>query len=172
MSVAQPLVVLGHATEGPCDKWKMTTLKWLFHVSRQQITWEHTLDDSVFCRTFWYTSWKMEVFYNSVMLYDMEMYCWNSYTDRTYITLTDRHGGRGGGDFETVIYKCEVTFTYSPMWAYIYKCGSTFINVKQHIQMWGYIYICEPIILCECTYIIVGPIYKCEPTFINVRLHL
>ena len=27
MSVAQPLVVLGHVTEGPCDKWKMTTFK-------------------------------------------------------------------------------------------------------------------------------------------------
>ena len=26
-TVAQPLVVLGHVTEGPCDKWKMTTLK-------------------------------------------------------------------------------------------------------------------------------------------------
>ena len=27
ITVSQPLVVLGHVTEGPCDKWKMTTLK-------------------------------------------------------------------------------------------------------------------------------------------------
>ena len=27
ITVAQPIVVLGHVTEGPCDKWKMTTLK-------------------------------------------------------------------------------------------------------------------------------------------------
>ena len=27
ITVAQPLVVLGHVTEGLCDKWKITTLK-------------------------------------------------------------------------------------------------------------------------------------------------
>ena len=27
ITVAQPIVVLGHVTEGPCDKWKITTLK-------------------------------------------------------------------------------------------------------------------------------------------------